>query len=156
MRVCDKVWFRKEWTIPSELGQEKNVIAELRRTFQELQLEEPFEPCLDEMVTAVSEACLNAIEHGNQLIKDLPVNVILLIQSDRYTFQITDRGNGIDIVDESPGAQVRDRFDWENPRGWGLLLIRHYADLVRELRYDGEFCIELHFLRMGAKGAAVE
>ncbi|MDF2650291.1 MAG: hypothetical protein K0Q73_6096 [Paenibacillus sp.] len=151
--MADEVWFRGDWTIQSELGQEKYVASELRRTFQELQLTESR---IDEMITAVSEACLNAIEHGNLLIKDLPVNVTLLIESDRYMFRITDQGNGTDIEAVNPIVQVRHKIDWDNPRGWGLQLIHQYSDSVCSSRYNGEFCIELHFLRTDSKGAGTD
>ncbi len=145
--MTDIVSIQKEWTIMSELGQEKYVMRELRNTFQELQIEEPR---IEEMITAVSEACLNAIEHGNKLMKDLLVNVNLLIQVDRYTFRIMDDGNGTQIGDINPVVYVGRKLEWDNPRGWGLQLMSHYADSVLTTCYKGKFCIELHFLRMGA------
>src|SRR5690554_5674464 len=84
-RVTDIVCVQKEWTIEIVLGQEKWVMRQLRSTFQELHIEEPR---MEEMETAVSEACLNAIEHGNRLVKELLVNVHLLILVDRYTLRI--------------------------------------------------------------------
>ncbi len=143
-----EVWFRRDWIIPSELGREKNVRNELLRTFQELQLQEAR---IDEIMTAVSEAMLNAIEHGNRLAKDLPVKITMFIHPDRYTFWITDQGIGMDIDAATDVAQVRHRMDWEDPRGWGLQLMYHYADEVYALRHNGEFSIALDFLKIEAE-----
>lgn len=144
MRVADSECVQKEWTIESVLGQEKYVMKQLRCTFEELHIEEPR---IEEMVSAVSEACLNAIEHGNKLMKDLMVNVNLLIQEDRYMFRIMDQGKGTVIKHVNPIENVGRKLEWDNPRGWGLQLMSEYADYVAATCLDGKFCVELHFLR---------
>jgi serine phosphatase RsbU (regulator of sigma subunit)/anti-sigma regulatory factor (Ser/Thr protein kinase) len=80
--------------------------------------------------TAVAEATMNAIEHGNGLQADLPVLVEVTREGDRVVVAVTDHGAG-------PGAEPADEPDIElklaglqTARGWGLFLIEHMVDAV--------------------------
>lgn len=148
----DAVLFRKEWIIESELGREKQVLEQLTSTLLHLY---PQESRLEAILTATSEACLNAIEHGNLFNKELPVRITLLVQEDRYIIKVQDEGSGANIgqiAEKSTAGKVKDKLHWENPRGWGLQLMQHCADIVRSGWSVGKFCVELHFLNMNKHG----
>jgi len=156
MKMKDQAMIRKVWQLESELGQEKTVVRELKQAIRASHLPELR---VDEIATAVSEACLNAIEHGNRCAKDVPVNVTMLVHADRILFRICDRGSGTDAACVQPSAdmaQAKDKIGQRDPRGWGLLLMRHYADEVRAGCEGGEFCVELLFRREPKGGERIE
>lgn len=64
-----RVPFAAKWVLSSEYGQEKNVLSEISAIIGRL---DPLSTRLDDMLTAVAEACLNAFEHGNRLNINLP------------------------------------------------------------------------------------
>ncbi|MBO9606720.1 MAG: ATP-binding protein [Paenibacillaceae bacterium] len=111
------------------------------------------EPRLDDMLTAVAEACLNAIEHGNGERAELPVQVTFLVCDDKYALRVRDCGAGIDAATLRPPAKeenVRTKLGWDNPRGWGMRLMRHCADSIHTgFETDGLFYVELQFARSG-------
>lgn len=141
----DAILLSRSWTIESELGQEKKVIQQLVQSLKDSRFHESR---LDEIVTSVAEACLNAIEHGNGLNRPLPVTVSMRVMPDRYMFRICDRGGGFRIgLASEPAPQVTDRIKQDNPRGWGLVLIKAYSDSVSVFPEDGGSCVELQFIR---------
>src|SRR6204780_2850984 len=50
---------------------------------------------IEDLKTAVSEACINAIEHGNRLNEKLSVGVVLRAESDSLEVKVIDDGIGI-------------------------------------------------------------
>ena len=143
--MAGKTTHLRRWTLESELGQEKKVVGELVDVIRETKLEAHR---ADEIASAVAEACLNAIEHGNGCVRTVPVEVTMLAKSDRLVVRVCDRGPGTDAIKmQRPSVRAREKLHWDNPRGWGLLLMREYADLLRTLRLDGGFCVELHFYK---------
>jgi len=148
--VGDSVLFREEWIIESELGREKQVLEQLTCTLLHIH---PQQSRLDAILTATSEACLNAMEHGNLFNRELPVHITLLVQDDRTIIKVQDEGSGANIgqIAENTVGKVRDKLHWDNPRGWGLQLMQHCADIVRS-SWNGKFCVELHFLNMNKHG----
>ncbi|MEK3885571.1 ATP-binding protein [Paenibacillus sp. PL2-23] len=140
---------RRRWIITSELGQEKRLVRDIEQALLNEQV--PL-PRLEEMKTAIAEACLNAIEHGNRLNKALNVTVAMLVQASGLTFQVCDQGEGFDIGSVKGGLSVRDKIDWEQPRGWGLPFMRQFADRVTASKTAGMFCVELQFGRTEQEG----
>lgn len=137
--------YRGDWDIESELGHEREVMDEIQQVLWEMR---PEETRIEEIITAVSEACLNAIEHGNRFMKDLHVRVSLFVQEDRYVIHVLDEGCGLNLEPSRLGiaTKAKDKMNWDSPRGWGLQLMRQYADIVRGNWHEGRFCVELHFL----------
>jgi len=128
------------WRLRSEFGQEKIVTAELARllTQQRVRAERR-----EEVVTAVGEACLNALEHGNRLDGDRPVEVRMIMTGPSCTFRIYDEGSGFDFS-PLPEDQAA-RHGQADPRGWGLLFISSFADRIRVGAEAGRFYVELMF-----------
>lgn len=127
--------FHKEWRLPSRFGAEKEVWHSIKTIAADWEVGEEK---LDGMLTAVTEACLNAMEHGNRGQAELPVVVTLRVYDQKFVFRVQDRGanaNGSGkmgeavLATEKPfDAKRRLAADW--PRGWGLFLINQLTDRV--------------------------
>ena len=84
---------------------------------------------LERLKTAVAEATMNAIEHGNQGRPEIPVDVEVIQDGDAIVVTISDLGG-----DHGPAGPVEDpdlalKLEGEQrARGWGLFLIRHMVD----------------------------
>lgn len=105
---------------------------------------------LDRIKTAVSEATMNAIEHGNENQPDVPVRVSALSTDKELIVRITDSGGDRPIQNpETPDIDAKLAGE-QSPRGWGLFLIKNMVDDMR-LTSDGtHHTIELAFnLRKG-------
>ncbi len=87
---------------------------------------------LEQLKTAVSEAAMNAIEHGNGSDPDVPVDVHVRRSGGELSVAITDRG-GSDMLPEAETPDLEAKLDGrQKTRGWGLFLIRNMVDDVRE------------------------
>lgn len=135
------------WEIASEFGREKTVINEARRLL--LRRFVPSER-VEEVLTAVGEACLNALEHGNGLRHECVVVVHMDLSDQACTFRIYDEGSGFD--DERLHAVRKAERQASDPRGWGLLFISSFADKVSLGRESGKFYVELLFYLEPKKG----
>jgi len=103
---------------------------------------------LERLKTAVAEATMNAMEHGNSYRADQPVCVRVLAGPELVRVQISDRG-------EAPPAEPAEVPDIEaklaglqRPRGWGLFLIKNMVDESREINDDDRHTLELT-MRLG-------
>lgn len=84
---------------------------------------------IEDLKTAVSEACLNAIEHGNKLRPEARVTVTLEIEDDCISVRVKDEGDGIKELPEEPDiVQKIERL--QSPRRLGIFLIRNLVDHV--------------------------
>lgn len=91
---------------------------------------------VEQLKTAVGEAAMNAIEHGNQSQPEIPVEIQVLRDDTRLVIEITDQGGG-------PPPGLRELPDLEQKlaglqtaRGWGLFLIENMVDELHR-RNDG-------------------
>ncbi|MBM3237203.1 ATP-binding protein [Candidatus Poribacteria bacterium] len=115
-----------ELAIPSRLGLEQvamDVAASVAKLmgFSEDRIED--------LKTAVDEACINAIEHGNQENADVKVLVEFIAEDTRLQVDIHDRGKGIRGKIQKPDIDAR--IAGKQPsRGWGLFLIQSLMDEV--------------------------
>jgi serine/threonine-protein kinase RsbW len=114
--------------LSSELGVEKRVRQTLAQLGAELQLGSAR---LADLQTAVSEACINAIEHGNQLRRELCLDVTLRVATTYLEVLVRDAG----VVPFQPPvtapASMQDKLAGRAPaRGMGLLLMQQLVDEV--------------------------
>ena len=95
---------------------------------------------LERLKTAVAEATMNAIEHGNKNHAEIPVDVEIIQTGDQITVAITDQG-GAPPPDTASHAEepdlVKKLAGAHSPRGWGLFLIRNMVDAM-EVTTDGQ------------------
>jgi serine/threonine-protein kinase RsbW len=81
-----------EVRIPSELGFEKVAMSTASSMAALMGFSRER---IEDLKTAVAEACINAIEHGNQLDDSLSVHVILLTSNDELEVKVIDDGVGM-------------------------------------------------------------
>lgn len=80
-----------ELTFPSILGYEKIAMATVAAFARRQGV---LGDRIDDLCTAVSEACLNAIEYGNRAEADVPVTLILSADGQRLVVEVRDRALG--------------------------------------------------------------
>jgi anti-sigma regulatory factor (Ser/Thr protein kinase) len=140
------------FSLPSEPGNERRATEEVARAVSGLGLAER---TLERLKTAVAEATMNAMEHGNRYRPEVPVKIQVL-SSDRALFvYITDQG-GSPVSD--PDKEVPDLEakleGTQTPRGWGLFLIQNMVDEVRVSGNPDHHTIELVIYLRGGDGAS--
>jgi len=113
-----------EVRLPSELGFEKVAMgtaagmAELMGFSKER---------IEDLKTAVAEACINAMEHGNQFNELVNVGVVLSSNKDELEVKVIDDGIGVGAKPASPDID-RKMIGEEDPRGMGMFLIEALVD----------------------------
>ncbi len=113
-----------EVRIPSELGFEKVAMS----TASSMAALMGFSPeRIEDLKTAVAEACINAMEHGNQLDASLNVGVILSTTDDELEVKVIDDGAGMDHQPALPDID-RKMMGEEDTRGMGMFLIQALVD----------------------------
>ena len=115
-----------ELRIPSALGYEKMAMQLAGAVAQQM----GFAPeRVEDLETAVSEACINAIEHGNQLDASTRVSVLLSIDADRLSIDVRDEGRGGPPPDHIPEPDIERKLaGQETLRHMGIFLIKHLVD----------------------------
>jgi len=93
---------------------------------------------LEELGTAVIEACTNAMEHGNQLDEHTGIEIAIAVAESTVTVTVYDRGPGFDYANWQPSA------DLMRQRGRGILIMREFSDHLEFGRApDGRFLAKL-------------
>jgi serine/threonine-protein kinase RsbW len=82
---------------------------------------------IEDLKTAVAEACINAIEHGNRMNDTLSVAVILSPGEDHLEIKVIDDGAGMTQQPATPDID-RKMAGEEDPRGMGIFLIQSLVD----------------------------
>jgi serine phosphatase RsbU (regulator of sigma subunit)/anti-sigma regulatory factor (Ser/Thr protein kinase) len=123
-----------EFDIPSQPGNERQAAGQVMAALEGSLFSEARRKRLE---TAVAEATMNAMEHGNQYQADLPVHIAVLSSPENLVVRIADHGGGADI----PAADTPDLdaklAGLQSPRGWGLFLIKNMVDELN-VRGDNE------------------
>ncbi len=84
---------------------------------------------VEDLKTAVAEACTNAIEHGNKLDASTKVGITLTVSDGRLEVDVEDEGSGIrDVVQPDLAEKMA---GGSTPRGWGIFLIDSLMDEVK-------------------------
>ncbi|MBI1885988.1 MAG: SpoIIE family protein phosphatase [Chloroflexi bacterium] len=129
-----------EFTVPSERGNERRAIEGVVEAVGGLHLPAAR---LERLKTAVGEATMNAMEHGNRYRPDLPVSIRVLATETALTVEIIDHGGGQPIPDaEAPDLEAK-LAGTQTPRGWGLFLIKNMVDDVRVTSDETHHTVEL-------------
>jgi anti-sigma regulatory factor (Ser/Thr protein kinase) len=140
------------FTVRSEPGNERIALAQVAEAVAGQGLSTGR---LERLKTAVAEAAMNAIEHGNRNQPEIPVDVEVVAAGGEIVVTITDQGGapeqagpagggagkeggGRAAAEPSPGAGketeepdlARKLAGEQAPRGWGLFLIRHMVDAM--------------------------
>ena len=93
---------------------------------------------IEDLKTAVAEACMNAIEHGNQGDPDTRVLVTMNFKDDKFSVSVKDSGDGIKKFPKDK-AVMEQIEKLEPPEGLGIYLIKQLVDEVEfnDLTKDG-------------------
>jgi len=101
---------------------------------------------IGDIKTAVSEAALNAIEHGVTGNASETVLIRLFRESDGVRITVSNRGRLFAIPIDKP--DMKEKIEGRSrARGWGLYLIRELADRVSIEHEDGVTTISMKFSR---------
>lgn len=84
---------------------------------------------IEDLKTAVAEACINAMEHGNKFDEGLCVGVILSMGSDSLEVKVLDTGKGPQSHIAAPDIDKKIHGE-EEARGMGMFLIESLVDEV--------------------------
>jgi serine phosphatase RsbU (regulator of sigma subunit)/anti-sigma regulatory factor (Ser/Thr protein kinase) len=114
-----------EFGVPSEIGNERLIMDRVSDFVSRMGLSGTQ---LDRLKTAVSEAAMNAIEHGNEGRPELDVWVSVQTSNEALSVKITDEGSGHSVPQEhTPDLEAKLAGE-QSPRGWGLFLIKNMVD----------------------------
>jgi serine phosphatase RsbU (regulator of sigma subunit)/anti-sigma regulatory factor (Ser/Thr protein kinase) len=140
-----------EWMVASEPGNERQVIQRLGDAVVDLRLSDKR---LEDLKTAVGEATMNAMEHGNHYQPDLPVTIQVRASQSTLSVRITDEG-GHSILPESETPDLEAKLaGLQSPRGWGLFLIKHLVDDMRVTGDETRRTVELIMSLEGGSNAS--
>ncbi len=129
-----------ELSIPSEPGNERRATEEVARAVSGLGLPER---TLRSYKTAVAEATLNAMEHGNRYQAELPVLIEVSVSEVDLSVKITDEGSGPPAFRlETPDIEAKLEGE-QSLRGWGLFLIRNLVDDMNVTGDEHHHTVEL-------------
>jgi serine phosphatase RsbU (regulator of sigma subunit)/anti-sigma regulatory factor (Ser/Thr protein kinase) len=139
-----------EFEVASKVGNERAVIARVEGTVAELDLAPA---TLERLKTAVAEATMNAIEHGNEFRADRPVSVRVRASAERLFVDVTDRGGNRPMpTPETPDLDAK-LAGRQRARGWGVFLIERMVDDVQVSGDDRHHTVTLGIdLRRGDDG----
>jgi serine/threonine-protein kinase RsbW len=127
-----------ELVFPSDmkyLGAVDAVVQDLAREFS------CSDKCINDVSTAIVEACTNAIEHGNKYSKTKRVRVAISFEKKTITTQVCDQGSGFDFQSFLDSPDSPDPF---SERGRGIIIMKALADGLTFRYSPGKgLCVEL-------------
>jgi serine/threonine-protein kinase RsbW len=118
-----------EISIPNKLGHERIAMA-CSASFAKIVGFRPER--IEDLKTAVAEACINAMEHGNK--NDPSARVVISMHYNDHIFSVSvmDQGKGLDNSNkpyEEPDIELKIQ-QLQTPRGLGIFLIKQLVDEV--------------------------
>ena len=135
-----------ELSVPSEPGNERLAMEEVAGTVVGLGLPDK---TLERLKTAVAEATMNAMEHGNRYRSEVPVLIEVAASDADLSVRITDEGSGPPAFDSETPDLVAKLDGAQTPRGWGLFLIKSMVDEMNVTGDERHHTIELIVHRGG-------
>jgi serine/threonine-protein kinase RsbW len=116
-----------EVNLPTEIGYER-VAMECCAAFAKMAGFTPGR--IKDLKSAVAEACINAMQHGNKWRPDTRVIVNMNFRDNAFIVSVRDQGDGMPEVPEYPGT-VRIIEQNESARGLGVFIIQQLVDQVK-------------------------
>jgi serine/threonine-protein kinase RsbW len=127
-------------SVPSEPGNERRAMEEVAASVEGLGLPDR---TLERLKTAVAEATMNAMEHGNHYRAELPVIIEVAASDAELSVKITDEGSGPPAFhSETPDLEAK-LEGMQTPRGWGLFLIKSMVDEMNVTGDEHHHTVEL-------------
>jgi anti-sigma regulatory factor (Ser/Thr protein kinase) len=131
------------FSLPSEPGNERQALAQLEPLLTASWLTGDQRERLN---TAVAEATMNAIEHGNHNQPELLVDITASVETETVTVTVSDLGAAAHVGQTNPDLELK-LAGLQTPRGWGLFLIENMVDEVDETSDDGQHTVRLAMRR---------
>lgn len=98
---------------------------------------------VERLKTAVAEATMNAMEHGNHFQPELPVKVRVAVNAHQLSVAVIDLG-GSQPIPEAPTPDLEAKLiGTQSARGWGLFLIKAMVDDMHVYSVQAEHVVEL-------------
>ena len=119
-----------ELQLPNILGSEKVAIEKAVTIARDMGFSKDR---IEDLKTAIAEACINAIEHGNKFDQSTKVGITFAADDTSLQVVVHDNGNGID-PDKIPKNRVGEN-GFPKRRGYGVFLI---SNLVNEFTFDNK------------------
>ncbi len=135
-----------EFSLPSEAGIERVASEKVLELLIEIPLKKTQ---VDRLKTAVSEATMNAIEHGNHFDRNKPVIITVSASEKTISVQISDLGGDIIIPDNKVPDLEAKLAGLESPRGWGMFIIRRMVDHLEILSGEDHHTVVLSMFLEG-------
>ena len=130
----------RELSVPSEPGNERMAMETVAEAISDLYIGSEN---LERLKTAVAEATMNAMEHGNHYRAELPVIIEVSASDTQLSVKITDEGSGPPAFHaETPDLEAK-LEGMQSPRGWGLFLIKNMVDDMEVTGDEHHHTIEL-------------
>jgi anti-sigma regulatory factor (Ser/Thr protein kinase) len=130
-----------DFTLPNEPGNERLAMEKVAGAIEQVR---PSEQRLERLKTAVAEATMNAMEHGNKYRAEVPVEVMVLVEDQDLMVRITDRGSGPPSAKAGVVPDLEAKLGGsQTPRGWGMFLIARMVDEVRVSGNPDHHTVEL-------------
>jgi serine/threonine-protein kinase RsbW len=117
-----------EITIPSDPS-EAELVQELIE--EALRIANYPETEIFRIKSAVAEALINALTHGNRMDPDKRVHISYTATAERFEVRITDEGPGFDYGSRFRPPAPTDPIVLDRPSGRGLLLMRTFMTAVQ-------------------------
>jgi anti-sigma regulatory factor (Ser/Thr protein kinase) len=130
----------REFSVPSEPGNERMAMETVAQAISDLDIGSEN---LERLKTAVAEATMNAMEHGNKYRAELPVLIEVSASDTQLSVKISDEGSGPPAFRaETPDLQAKLEGK-QSPRGWGLFLIKNMVDDMEVTGDEHHHTVEL-------------
>ena len=120
-----------ELQLPNTLGSEKIAMETVTSVAESMGFETER---IEDLKTAIAEACTNAMEHGNKFNQNTTVGVILTANDRALKILVRDHGNGIDPDQIPKTITTEDGFPTPDSR-LGMYLI---SNLANEFFYENK------------------
>ena len=130
-----------EFTVPSEPGNERLAMETVAEAVRELDI---YGEDLERLKTAVAEATMNAMEHGNKYKPEVPVKIQVLTSEADLSVRITDQGGSPVPGQDKEAPDLEAKLEGlQTPRGWGLFLIKNMVDEMHVTSDESHHTIEV-------------
>jgi anti-sigma regulatory factor (Ser/Thr protein kinase) len=130
----------RELSVPSEPGNERMAMETVAEAVRDLDIRGEN---LERLKTAVAEATMNAMEHGNHYRAELPVLIAVSASDTQLSVKIKDEGSGPPTFHaETPDLEAKLK-GMQTPRGWGLFLIKNMVDDMEVTGDEHHHTVEL-------------
>ncbi len=136
--------------IESQPGNERQVMQRVADILHEQEIPQNQPQRLE---TAVAEATMNAMEHGNHYQADKPVSIRVCLSDEAVMVSITDHGGDHAIPEHTAPDLEAKLAGLQSPRGWGLFLIEKMVDEMRVSSDTHHHTVDLIVNRKGGSHA---